>query len=185
MQEYKWNARQNNGKRKFYKSQNDDEYDDLIRWCGDRKFGLTLIETMPMGDVDSDRITNYLPLSTVRTNLQKRWTMEGTNDDTGGPARYVHVKEANIKLGFITPMTHNFCESCNRVRLTCTGKLYMCLGQNDSKDLSIPLRASAQDKLLEEAIDEAIGRKPKGHNFLIEKMLTPAEGSRHMNVTGG
>ncbi len=130
---------------------------------------LTLIETMPLGETGEDRTAQYLPLSLVRARLSRRFTLEDTDHRTGGPARYVRVKETGGLLGFITPLTHNFCESCNRVRLTCTGRLYMCLGQEDAADLRAPLRASADDALLHAALDEAIARKPKGHDFVIER----------------
>ena len=164
---------------------NDAEYDDLIRWCGEQGFDLTLIETMPMGDIDGDRSADYLPLSQVRADLAKRWTLEDNDYATGGPARYVTVRETGGRLGFITPLTHNFCESCNRVRLTCTGTLYMCLGQNDSADLRAPLRAASNDAELDSAIDEAIARKPKGHDFFIDRRHNAPAVPRHMSVTGG
>ncbi len=167
------------------KGVNDDEFDDLIRWCGDEGHDLTFIETMPMGDIDGDRTAQYLPLSVVRARLMERWTLSDIDYKTGGPARYVEVGETGGRLGFITPLTHNFCESCNRVRLTCTGTLYMCLGQNDSADLRAPLRASESDERLIEAIDEAIGRKPKGHDFVIDRRHNRPAVSRHMSVTGG
>ncbi|MEQ9643037.1 MAG: GTP 3',8-cyclase MoaA [Alphaproteobacteria bacterium] len=167
------------------KGVNEDEYDDMIAWCGDRGMDLTLIETMPMGDIDGDRTDQYLPLSLVRARLQERWTLEDIDYQTGGPARYVRVRETGGRVGFITPLTHNFCESCNRVRLTCTGTLYMCLGQDDAADLRAPLRASADDSLLDEAIDEAIGRKPKGHDFVIDRRNKRPAVGRHMSVTGG
>jgi GTP 3',8-cyclase len=146
---------------------------------------LTLIETMPLGDIDGDRTDQYLPLSVVRANLLQRYTLEDIAYKTGGPARYVRVKETGGRLGFITPMTHNFCESCNRVRLTCTGTLYMCLGQDDAADLRAPLRSSESDAPLLAAIDEAIGRKPKGHDFIIDRRRNKPSVSRHMSVTGG
>ncbi len=164
---------------------NDTEYDDLIRWCGAEGFDLTLIETMPMGDIDGDRSADYLPLSHVRADLEKRWTLEDSDYATGGPARYVTVRETGRRLGFITPLTHNFCEACNRVRLTCTGTLYMCLGQSDSADLRAPLRASASDAELDAAIDTAIARKPKGHDFIIDRDHRGPGVARHMSVTGG
>jgi GTP 3',8-cyclase len=167
------------------KDVNEHEYDDLLRWCGERGHDLTLIETMPMGDIDGDRTDQYLPLSLVRARLAQRWTLEDSDYRTGGPARYVTVKETGGRLGFITPLTHNFCESCNRVRLTCTGTLYMCLGQNDDADLRGPLRASPRDDLLDAAILEAIGRKPKGHDFIIDRQHTKPAVARHMSVTGG
>ena len=164
---------------------NDGEFDRLIAWCGDQGFDLTLIETMPMGDIDGDRSADYLPLSTVRTDLDKRWHLDDISYETGGPARYVRVKETGGRLGFITPLTHNFCESCNRVRLTCTGTLYMCLGQADSVDLRAPLRASELDAELDTAIDSAIARKPKGHDFIIDRTHNGPTVDRHMSVTGG
>jgi GTP 3',8-cyclase len=167
------------------KGVNEDEIDDLIRFAHGRGFDLTLIETMPMGDIDGDRTDQYLPLSIVRARLMDRWTLEDIPFRTGGPARYVRVKETGGRLGFITPMTHNFCESCNRVRLTCTGTLYMCLGQNDAADLRAPLRASQDDALVMAAIDEAISRKPKGHDFVIDRRTRQPAVARHMSVTGG
>jgi len=167
------------------KGVNEDEIDDLIRFAHGRGFDLTLIETMPMGEIDGDRTEQYLPLSLVRARLMQTWTLEDIPFRTGGPARYVRIKETGGRLGFITPMTHNFCESCNRVRLTCTGTLYMCLGQNDAADLRTPLRASAEDAVLERAIDEAISRKPKGHDFVIDRRTRQPAVARHMSVTGG
>ena len=167
------------------KGVNEDEIDDLIRFAHGRGFDLTLIETMPMGEIDGDRTEQYLPLSLVRARLMQTWTLEDIPFRTGGPARYVRIKETGGRLGFITPMTHNFCESCNRVRLTCTGTLYMCLGQNDAADLRTPLRASAEDAVLEGAIDEAISRKPKGHDFVIDRRTRQPAVARHMSVTGG
>ncbi len=164
---------------------NDDEFDRMIAWCGEQGFDLTLIETMPLGEVDADRTQHYLPLSLVRANLSRRWTLEDSDYQTGGPARYVTVRETGRRLGFITPLTHNFCESCNRVRITCTGQLYMCLGQDDSADLRAPLRADPTDGLLHAAIDEAIGRKPKGHDFAIDRRSQRPAVARHMSVTGG
>jgi cyclic pyranopterin phosphate synthase len=146
---------------------------------------MTLIETMPLGDIDDNRIEQYLPLSKVRKRLEKVFTLNDLDYKTGGPARYVSIKETGRKLGFITPLTHNFCEGCNRVRLTCTGTLYMCLGQNDAADLRTPLRASDSNHLLNEAITEAIGRKPKGHDFVIDRAGQAPAVSRHMSVTGG
>lgn len=164
---------------------NDSELSDLVGWCGANDLDLTFIETMPLGEIDGDRSDQYLPLSIVRARLLDDWTLDETEYRTGGPARYTTVRETGKRLGFITPLTHNFCESCNRVRLTCTGTLYMCLGQEDAADLRRPLRASESDERLEEAIDEAIGRKPKGHDFIIDRRhKTPAVG-RHMSLTGG
>ena len=167
------------------KGDNEHEFDDLIRWCGDSGYDLTLIETMPMGEIDGDRTDQYLPLSLVRARLAEKWTLTDLDFNSGGPARYVRVEETGRKLGFITPLSHNFCESCNRVRLTCTGTLYMCLGQNDAADLRFPMRVSKDDELLEAAIDEAIGRKPKGHDFIIDRRHKGPAVSRHMSVTGG
>ena len=164
---------------------NDDEIPTLIEWAHGRGMDMTLIETMPMGDVDADRTEQYLPLSLVRANLAKHFTLESSDERTGGPARYVRVAETGGRLGFITPLSHNFCESCNRVRLTCTGTLYMCLGQEDAADLRKPLRASADDTLLDTAIDEAISRKPKGHDFIIDRRHNRPAVSRQMSLTGG
>ncbi|MBO9631000.1 MAG: GTP 3',8-cyclase MoaA, partial [Shinella sp.] len=163
---------------------NDREIPDLMRWAHGRGMDLTLIETMPMGEIEEDRTDRYLPLSEMRARLAEEFTLTENAYRTGGPARYVTVEETGGRLGLITPMTHNFCESCNRVRLTCTGTLYMCLGQNDAADLRLPLRASDDDALLSQAIDEAIGRKPKGHDFIIDRRNRPAV-ARHMSVTGG
>jgi GTP 3',8-cyclase len=168
------------------KGVNDGEFDRLIEWCGKEGFDLTLIEVMPMGDIGGEtRIDQYLPLSVVRGQLQRRWTLDETDYRSGGPARYYNVRETGRRIGFITPMTHNFCESCNRVRLTCTGTLYMCLGQHDSADLRTPLRASADDALVDAAIEEAIARKPKGHDFIIDRRHAKPAVARHMSVTGG
>ena len=164
---------------------NDHEIPGLMRWAHARGMDLTVIETMPMGEIDVDRTDQYLPLSLLRTQLERRFTLNDIPYKTGGPARYVEVKETGGRLGFITPMTHNFCESCNRVRLTCTGTLYMCLGQEDAADLRAPLRASEGNELLSNAIDEAIGRKPKGHDFIIDRRTSRPAVSRHMSVTGG
>lgn len=167
------------------KNFNDQELDDMLAWCGDNGFDLTLIETMPMGEITGDRNDQYLPLSEVREDLATRWRLSEIDYKTGGPARYLQVGETGTKLGLITPMTHNFCESCNRVRLTCTGTLYMCLGQDDAADLRTPMRASEGDQLLDAAIDEAIGRKPKGHDFIIDRETKAPSQQRHMSVTGG
>jgi len=164
---------------------NDDEYDRLLAWCGDNGFDLTLIEVMPMGEIGEQRVDQYLPLSLVRARLEQRWTLTDSDETTGGPARYVRVGETGRKLGFITPLTHNFCESCNRVRLTCTGTLYMCLGQDDDADLRAALRASDDDADLVTAIRAAITRKPKGHDFVIDRRQQAPAVERHMSVTGG
>ena len=167
------------------KGVNEDEIESLLAWCARNGHDLTLIETMPLGEVDADRTDQYLPLSTVRARLAQRFTLTDLPLVTGGPARYVRVEETGQQLGFITPLTHNFCESCNRVRLTCTGRLYLCLGQEDSADLRAPLRASADDALLDQAIDAAIGIKPKGHDFVIDRRNSRPALARHMSVTGG
>ncbi len=167
------------------KGVNDDEVDRLVQWCGDEGYDLTFIEVMPMGDIGEQRIDQYWPLSLLRAQLAEKWTLDEIDYRTGGPARYCRVKETGGRLGFITPMTHNFCESCNRVRLTCTGTLYMCLGQEDAADLREPLRMAEDDGPLEQAIMEAIGRKPKGHDFIIDRRRKQPAVSRHMSVTGG
>lgn len=167
------------------KGVNEAEFDDLIRYAHDRGMDLTLIETMPLGEIDADRTDQYLPLSVVRADLMDRWTLDEIDYRTGGPARYVRVRETGGRVGFITPMTHNFCESCNRVRVTCTGMLYMCLGQDDSADLRAALRQSESDGPLHAAIEEAISRKPKGHDFVIDRRTRKPAVARHMSVTGG
>jgi cyclic pyranopterin phosphate synthase len=164
---------------------NEDEFDDMLAWCGEQALDLCLIETMPMGEVEGDRTEHYLPLSVVRARLQRRWTLTETSYRTGGPARYYEVAETGRRIGFITPLTHNFCESCNRVRLTCTGTLYMCLGQDDSADLRAVLRSGADDASLDQAIRAAIARKPKGHDFMIDRGERRPAVARHMSVTGG
>jgi GTP 3',8-cyclase len=164
---------------------NDHEIPDMLRWAHGRGMDMTVIETMPMGEIDEDRTDQYLPLSLLRAQLEREFTFTDIPFKTGGPARYVEVAETGGRLGFITPMTHNFCESCNRVRLTCTGTLYMCLGQDDAADLRAALRASEGNDLLSKAIDEAIGRKPKGHDFVIDRRTNRPSVSRHMSVTGG
>jgi cyclic pyranopterin phosphate synthase len=167
------------------KNFNDREIPELMRWAHGSDMDLTLIETMPMGEIDADRTDQYLPLSAMRATLEESFTLTDIPYKTGGPARYVEVAETGGRLGFITPMTHNFCESCNRVRLTCTGTLYMCLGQEDAADLREPLRASEGNELVSNAIDDAIGRKPKGHDFIIDRNTNRPSVSRHMSVTGG
>jgi GTP 3',8-cyclase len=164
---------------------NDAEIPSMLEWAHGRGMDMTVIETMPMGEIDADRTDQYLPLSQLRADLERRFTLTDIPFKTGGPARYVEVAETGGRLGFITPMTHNFCESCNRVRLTCTGTLYMCLGQDDAADLRAPLRASEGNELLSSAIDEAITRKPKGHDFVIDRRTSRPAVSRHMSVTGG
>jgi GTP 3',8-cyclase len=168
------------------KGVNEDEFDRLIAWCGEEGFDLTFIEVMPLGEIGGEqRLDQYLPLSLVRAHLARRWTLTELDYRSGGPARYLRVEETGRKLGFITPLTHNFCESCNRVRLTCTGTLYMCLGQEDAADLRAPLRASDDDASLDAAIREAISRKPKGHDFIIDRRHRAPAVARHMSVTGG
>ena len=167
------------------KGLNEAEIPDMLEWCHGQNIDLTLIETMPLGDIDGDRTDQYLPLSLVRAKLAERYTLEDIAYKTGGPARYMRVKETGGRLGLITPLTHNFCETCNRVRLTCTGTLYMCLGQDDAADLRSPLRASESDEILQRAIDEAISRKPKGHDFVIDRRQKKPAVARHMSVTGG
>ena len=167
------------------KNMNEDEIPALMQWAHGKDMALTLIEVMPMGDIGEGRIDQYVPLSLLRARLSKQYTLTDLDDDTGGPARYVRVRETGGKLGFITPMTHNFCESCNRVRITCTGTLHTCLGHEDASDLRRPLRASADNDLLAAAIDRAIGLKPKGHDFIIDRRHNRPSVSRHMSVTGG
>jgi cyclic pyranopterin phosphate synthase len=164
---------------------NEDEVEELVAWCGSEEFDLVFIETMPMGDIDGDRTAQYLPLSMVRAKIEQRFTLTPIADTTGGPARYTRCVETGGRVGFITPMTHNFCEACNRVRLTCTGTLYMCLGQEDAADLRTPLRASDGNEMLAAAIREAISRKPKGHDFIIDRRHNRPAVNRHMSVTGG
>lgn len=164
---------------------NDEELPRMLRWCGEMGVDMTIIEVMPMGDIGNEtRVDQYLPVSLVRANLAKEFTLTDIDHKTGGPARYVQVEETGRKLGFITPLTHNFCESCNRVRLTCTGMLYMCLGQDDHADLSAALRTHGVEGL-DAAIVEAIGRKPEGHDFIIDRRNNAPAVSRHMSVTGG
>src|ERR1700678_347174 len=167
------------------KGLNEDEIPSLIEWAHGKRMGLTLIEVMPMGDIGMGRIDQYVPLSLLRARLAQRYTMSDLEETTGGPARYVRVAETGGKLGFITPMTHNFCEACNRVRITCTGTLHTCLGHDDAADLRKPLRASPDDAQLAAAIDRAIGTKPKGHDFIIDRRHNRPSVARHMSVTGG
>ena len=176
------------------KGVNEDEIHRLVEWAGAEGFDLTFIEVMPMGEIGSEtnadvgtanRVDQFFPLSMVRKILKERWTLDESDHATGGPARYWNVRETGQRLGFITPLTHNFCESCNRVRLTCTGTLFMCLGQDDAADLRAPLRASDDDDLLDAAIRDAITRKPKGHDFVIDRRRKGPAVGRHMSVTGG
>lgn len=167
------------------KGTNEDEIPALLEWSHSNGFDLTLIETMPLGEVGENRVDQYLPLSLVRARLSTTYTLEESPYRTGGPARYVHVAETGGRLGFITPLTHNFCESCNRVRLSCTGRLFMCLGQEDSADLRGAVRSSADDEALDRAIDDAIARKPRGHDFIIDRRHMKPALARHMSLTGG
>ena len=164
---------------------NDNEILDLVHWCGENKFALTFIEVMPMGEMGEKRADQYMPLTDVKNLIQTKYSLTEDPLRTGGPARYVHCHETDQKIGFITPHTHNFCEMCNRVRITCTGEMYMCLGQQDKADLKTPLRKSENNQLLKNAIYEAISRKPKGHDFVIERRQDEKFVPRHMNVTGG
>ena len=164
---------------------NDNEILNLVNWCGENKFALTFIEVMPMGEIGEKRADQYMPLTEVKSLIQTKYSITEDSLRTGGPARYVHCHETDQKIGFITPHTHNFCELCNRVRITCTGEMYMCLGQQDKADLKTPLRKSENDQLLKDAIYEAILRKPKGHDFVIERKENEQFVPRHMNVTGG
>jgi cyclic pyranopterin phosphate synthase len=164
---------------------NEDEIAPMLEWAHGRGMDLTLIEVMPLGQIDADRADQFLPLSLVESRLRERFSFTAIDYKTGGPARYVRIGETGGRLGFITPLTHNFCEGCNRVRITCTGTLYMCLGQDDAADLRAPLRASAQDDLLHIALEDAIARKPKGHDFVIDRTVSGPAVARHMSVTGG
>ena len=167
------------------KGVNDTEIHSLVRWSHDEGMDITFIEVMPMGDIEPDRYDQYWPLTAVKQHIAENFTLTDIDHQTGGPARYVRVNETGGRIGFITPLTHNFCESCNRVRLTCTGMLYMCLGQDDSADLRAPLRASSSNDLVSRAIDNAILRKPKGHDFVIDRVGARPAVQRHMSVTGG
>jgi len=164
---------------------NDDEILKLVNWCGENKFSLTFIEVMPMGEIGVKRADQYMSLTEVKNLIQKKYSITNDALRTGGPAKYVHCHETDQKIGFITPHTHNFCELCNRIRLTCTGEMYMCLGQQDKADLKIPLRKSENNQLLKDVIYEAISRKPKGHDFVIERKENEKFVPRYMNVTGG
>ena len=164
---------------------NENEILNLVNWCGENKFALTFIEVMPMGEIGEKRSDQYMPLTEVKSLIQTKYSLTEDSLRTGGPARYVHCHETDQKIGFITPHTHNFCELCNRVRITCTGVMYMCLGQQDKADLKTPLRKSENNQLLKNAIYEAISRKPKGHDFVIERKQDEKFVPRHMNVTGG
>ncbi len=167
------------------KGVNEDEFEPMVRWAHARDMGITFIEVMPLGEIEAARFDQHLPLTAVRARLARHFTLDESDHRTGGPARYVRARETGGLIGFITPLTHNFCETCNRVRVTCTGTLYMCLGQEDAADLRTPLRASEGNDLLNAAIREAIARKPKGHDFMIERTPVGAAVARHMSVTGG
>ena len=167
------------------KGVNEGEWLAMTRWAHSRGMEITFIEVMPLGDVDGDRVDQYVPLTEVRATLAREWTLDETVHRTGGPARYVTARETGGRIGFITPLTHNFCESCNRVRLTCTGTLFMCLGQDDAADLRKPLRSSRSDDALDAAVDAAIARKPKGHDFIIDRRRPAPAVSRTMSMTGG
>ena len=165
---------------------NEDELFPIVEWCNARDMDLTFIEVMPMGDIgNEDRLDQYWALDDLRATLGRDYKLKDLAERTGGPARYVQLEETGQKIGFITPLTHNFCESCNRVRLTCTGELYMCLGQEDMADLRAPLRASETDAPLEDAIRAAIDRKPKGHDFDYSRQSVDGQMTRHMSHTGG
>jgi len=164
---------------------NDDEILKLVNWCGENKFSLTFIEVMPMGEIGEKRIDQYMPLTEVKSLIQKKYSISKDTLRTAGPASYMHCHETNQKIGFIAPHTHNFCELCNRVRVTCAGEMYMCLGQQDKADLKTPLRNSENNQLLKDAIYEAISRKPKGHDFIIDRKESENFVPRNMNVTGG
>ena len=164
---------------------NDDEILSLVNWCGENKFSLTFIEVMPMGEIGEKRVNQYMPLTDVKNLIQTKYSITKDSLRTAGPATYMHCHETNQKIGFITPNTHNFCELCNRVRVTCTGEMYMCLGQQDKVDLKTPLRKSENNKILKDAIYEAILRKPKGHDFIISRKKDEKFVPRYMNVTGG
>jgi GTP 3',8-cyclase len=167
------------------RGENEDEIETMVRWCHGEGMDLTLIEAMPLGETAGGNTSRYLPLTVVRARLMDRFTLDDIPYRTGGPARYVRVRETGGRLGFITPLTHSFCESCNRVRITCTGKLYMCLGQEDAADLANPLRISKSGELLQAAIDEAIARKPKGHDFAFGSCAQKPRLARQMSLTGG
>ncbi len=163
---------------------NDDEIEPMMAWAHGRGMGLTLIEGMPLGDVGIDRVDSYLPLRELHDRLARRYTLTRLEKKTGGPARYVNVAETGGTLGFITPMSHNFCESCNRVRLTATGQLYLCLGQDDQVNLRDALREGGTAGM-DEALDRAMMIKPKGHDFVLDRTTTEPAVARHMSVTGG
>lgn len=167
------------------KGVNEDEFELMVHWAHARGMGITFIEVMPLGEIETARIDQYLPLTKVRAQLAGHFSLQETDYRTGGPARYVRAVETGGVIGFITPLTHNFCETCNRVRVTCTGRLYMCLGHEDAVDLRTPLRASEGNDLLNATVRDAIARKPKGHDFIIDRSDRQPAVPRHMSVTGG
>ena len=168
------------------KAENEDELFSMADWCAREGHDLTFIEVMPMGDLgNEDRLDQYWSLKDLRARLATRFTLTDLAERSGGPARYVRLEETGQKIGFITPLTHNFCESCNRVRLTCTGELFMCLGQDNMADLRAPLRASADNSVVEQAIRQAILHKPKGHDFDYSRQKVAGQVTRHMSHTGG
>ena len=165
---------------------NDNELFSIQEWCAERDMDLTWIEVMPMGDIgNEDRLDQYWSLKDLRASLAERFTLTDLAERSGGPARYVRVEETGQKIGFITPLSHNFCESCNRVRITCTGEIFTCLGQEGHSDLRAPLRSSQDEMVLEDAIRAAIGLKPKGHDFDYSRQDVAGRVSRHMSHTGG
>jgi cyclic pyranopterin phosphate synthase len=167
------------------KGVNEAEAPAMVEWAHGRGMEMTFIEVMPLGEIADQRAEQYLPLSQLRADLARRFTLSPSTHDSGGPARYFEIGETGGRLGFITPLTHNFCESCNRVRVTCTGTLYMCLGQEDAVDLRTPLRFSEADDSLHAVIRGAIAHKPKGHDFIIDRTTSRPAVARHMSVTGG
>jgi cyclic pyranopterin phosphate synthase len=167
------------------KGQTDKELDDLLTFVADNGFDLTFIETMPLGEIGGSRVDHYLPLTEVRRSIEERWTVTDTDYTSGGPARYVDVKETGKRIGFITPMSHGFCETCNRMRLTCKGTLFMCLGQDNNLDLREVVRSSESNEPLQAAIDKALNLKPEGHEFVIDESQDGPALNRHMSVTGG
>jgi GTP 3',8-cyclase len=164
---------------------NDDEFDRMVAWCGTEGHDLAFIEAMPLGETGPERVAHWMSVGEVRRRLEQRWSLEDTDYRTAGPARYVRVAETGGRIGFITPYSHNFCEACNRVRLTCTGTLYLCLGHEDAADLRAPLRAAAGNAGVQAAILAAVARKPRGHDFDAARIATGPQVVRFMNLTGG
>jgi len=167
------------------KNDNADTIPEMIEWAHSKGMDLTLIEVMPLGETGEDRFDQYIPLTAIRENLESKWTLTDTAESTGGPARYINIKETGGRIGFISPLSRNFCASCNRVRVTCTGQLFMCLGQDDNADLRAALRSPDGIEALDAAMDEAIGRKPEKHDFEIKKRQAAPAVARHMSLTGG